>query len=149
YWQVPYKTTFDEAQVVASPVLQKDLLLCLAAWNRGSLMLKLDPAKPAASVLWKTRQKPTTTISTPLFRDDRHFYSTLGDGSLACLDASTGKEVWTTQEPTSKRLGTAHLTPNGGRVFLFNQSGHLILARLTPRGYRELGRCLLVEPTPG
>ena len=38
---------------------------------------------------------------------------------------------------------------NGDRVFLFNHSGHLILARLTPKGYEERGRCLLVEPTAG
>ena len=46
-------------------------------------------------------------------------------------------------------MSTAHLTPNGDRVFLFNESGHLILARLTPKGYQELGRTLLVEPTAG
>src|SRR5262249_57811879 len=64
YWQVPRKSTFDEAEVVASPVLHKDLLLCLSAWSRGSKMLKLGPEKPAASVLWETRSKPATMIST-------------------------------------------------------------------------------------
>ena len=148
-WQVPYKATFDPAQAVASPVVHKDQLLCLAAWNRGSLMLKLDADKPSASVLWKTRTRPTTTMSTPLFQDDGHFYATEGNGSLCCLDAATGDEVWATREPTSKNFGHAHLTPNGNRVFLFNQTGHLVLARLTPQGYQELGRCLLVEPTAG
>jgi outer membrane protein assembly factor BamB len=149
YWQVPRKSTFDEAEVVASPVLYKDRLLCLGAWNRGSKMLKLDPDKPAASVLWETRSKPATTISTPLFQDDRSFYAVQNDGSLCCLDAASGDEVWATQEPTGKRLGTAHLTPNGDRVFLFNHTGHLILAKLSPQGYEERGRCLLVEPTAG
>jgi WD40 repeat protein len=149
FWQVPWKATFDEAQVVASPVLYKDHLLCLSAWNRGSKMLKLDPEKPAASVVWETRSKPTTTITTPLFQDDRHFYSIDSDGSLCCLDATSGEEVWATREPTSERFGHAHLTPNGDRVFLFNHKGQLILAKLTPKGYQELGRCLLVEPTAG
>src|SRR5262249_19488321 len=132
FWQVPWKATFDEAQVVASPVLHKDLLLCLSAWNRGAKMLKLDADKPAASVLWETRSKPSTTFSTPLFQDDRYFYGVEGDGSLCCLDATNGDEVWTTREPTSGRFGHAHLTPNGDRVFLFNHKGQLILARLTP-----------------
>jgi WD40 repeat protein len=73
----------------------------------------------------------------------------LGDGGLACLDATNGNEVWTSREATSESYGNAHLTPNGDRVFLFNQKGHLILARLAPEGYQELGRCLLVEPTAG
>src|SRR5262249_17471334 len=90
-----------------------------------------------------------TTISTPLFQDDNHIYAVLIDGSLACLDAESGDQIWSTMEPTSKGRGNAHLTPNGDRVFLFNQSGHLILARLTPKGYQELGRTLLVEPTAG
>ena len=106
FWEVPRKATFDEAEVVASPVLFKDLLLCMGAWNRGSVLLRLDGEKPAAAVVWKTRQKPTTTIGTPLFLDERHFFAAMGDGSLACLDATTGNEVWTTQEPTGKRLGS-------------------------------------------
>jgi outer membrane protein assembly factor BamB len=149
YWRVPYKATFDEAQAVASPVLRKDMLLCLGAWNRGSMMLKLDPAKPAATVFWKTRSKPTTTISTPLFLDDTHVAVMNGDGSLGCVDALTGDELWNSREPTSTGFGNLHLTPNGDRVFLFNHRGHLILAHLTPAGYQELGRALLVEPTAG
>jgi outer membrane protein assembly factor BamB len=125
------------------------MLLFMGAWSRGSKMLKLDSAKPAASILWETGAKPTTTISTPMFQDDGHFYAILGNGSLACIEATTGKEVWTTREPTSGSYGNAHLTANDGRVFLFNHVGHLILARLTPKGYEELGRCLLVEPTAG
>jgi WD40 repeat protein len=149
YWQVPFRATFDEAQMVASPVVHQDRLLCLGAWGRGSKMLTLDARRPAASVRWGTSNKPTTTISTPLFADDKYFYAVLGDGQLACLDATNGDQVWGTAEPTSKGRGNAHLTPNGDRVFLFNQSGHLLLARLTPKGYQELGRTLLVEPTAG
>jgi WD40 repeat protein len=149
FWQVPWKATFDPAQMVASPVWHKDKLLFMGAWSRGSKMLKLDAAKPEAAVLWETGTKPTTTISTPLFRDDDYFYAILGNGSLACLETTTGKEVWSTREPTSESFGNAHLTPNGDRVFLFNHTGHLILARLTKDGYRELGRALLVEPTAG
>ncbi|HZJ14611.1 MAG TPA: PQQ-binding-like beta-propeller repeat protein [Chthoniobacteraceae bacterium] len=149
HWQVPWKASFDPAQMVATPVLHRDMLLFMGAWSRGSKMLKLDPAKPAATVLWETGAKPTTTISTPLFQDDDYFYAVLGNGSLGCLEAATGKEVWTTREPTSGSYGNLHMTPNSDRVFLFNHTGHLILARLTPKGYQELGRCLLVEPTAG
>jgi WD40 repeat protein len=152
YWQVPYRATFDEAQAVASPVVHKDMLLCLGAWNRGSLMLKLDDQKPGASVLWKTRSKPTTTISTPYFLDDGHVMVMNGDGSLGCIDAATGDELWNTREPTSRGFGNLHMTPavdGSQRTFLFNHRGHLILARLTASGYEELGRALLVEPTAG
>jgi WD40 repeat protein/outer membrane protein assembly factor BamB len=148
-WQVPFKTTFDPAQATASPVWHKNLLLFLGAWNRGSLMLKFDPGKPEAAVHWRTRNQPTTMISTPYFLDDSHFCGIDGAGNLFCADASTGDERWSTRETAGAQLGTAHLTPNGDRVFLFNQQGHLIAAKVTPQGYQEFGRCLLVEPTPG
>ncbi len=149
FWQVPWKAQFDPAQMVASPVRYKDRVLFLGAWSRGSKMLKLDAEKPAAAIAWETGAKPNTTISTPLFQDDDYFYAILGNGSLACLEAATGNEVWTSREATSGSFGNVHFTPNGDRVFLFNHTGHLILARLTKEGYRELGRCLLIEPTAG
>ena len=37
--------------------------------------------------------------------------------------------------------------PQGGRFFLPNEQGDLILARLTPTGYQELSRTKLLEPT--
>lgn len=148
-WQVPYKATFDPAQATATPVVHGNKVLCLAAWNRGSMMLELDQEKIGASVLWKTRANPTASIGTPVFRDDKVIYAIVGDGALCALDPATGDEIWRTREATSERMGTAHLIPNGDRTFIVNQQGHLILARLTREGYHELGRMLLVEPTAG
>lgn len=149
YWKVPYKCNFDDAQVVASPVLQGDRLLCMAGWGRGSFMLQLDTMKPAVSEVWRTRKAPSTMTATPTFHNEKYFYNMLNDGKFACLDAATGEEVWTTNEVGGQRHGTAHITRNGEKFFLFNQRGQLILANLSAAGYRELGRCLLVEPTAG
>jgi WD40 repeat protein len=148
-WQVPFKATFDPAQATATPVVHGDKMLCLAAWNRGSMMLQLDLEQPGASVFWKTRSDPTASTSTPVFQDDKSIYTIVGDGALCCVDAATGDEIWRTREPTSERFGMAHLVTNGERCFLLNQQGHLIAARLTPEGYREAGRMPLVEPTAG
>jgi outer membrane protein assembly factor BamB len=148
YWKEKWKTGFDAAQVVATPVLHKDRLLFVMAWNRGSRMLKLDLEKPAASVLWRTRSRPATMMSTPFMIDDNHFCSIDNVGGLCCSDANSGVEVWrTTEVAGSSSTSQAHMTPNGDRVFLFNHRGQLISARITPRGYEETGRTLLVEPT--
>jgi outer membrane protein assembly factor BamB len=150
YWQQRWRTTFDAAQVVATPVLFKDRLLFVMAWSRGSMMLKLGARAPTASVVWKTRSRPTTTISTPAFIDDGHFCSIDNAGGLCCLEAASGREVWRTSQVAGRgALGHAHLIRNGKRFFLFNQRGHLISAELTAKGYRETGRTLLVEPTAG
>lgn len=148
-WQVPFKATFDPAQATATPIVHKDKMLCLAAWNRGSMMLQLNAEKPGAKVFWKTRSQPTASTSTPVFQDDKHIYTIAGDGALCCLDAANGDEIWKTRDATSKQFGMAHLVVNGERCFLLNQQGHLIAARLTPEGYQELGRMPLIEPTAG
>lgn len=148
-WQVPFKATFDPAQATATPVVHHDKLLCLAAWNRGSMMLQLDGQKPSASVFWKTRSQPTASINTPVFRHEKYIYTIIGDGALCCLDAATGDEIWNTRAATSELFGAAHIVTNADRYFLLNQQGHLISAHLTPEGYHETGRMPLIEPTAG
>ena len=37
--------------------------------------------------------------------------------------------------------------PQGNRAFLFNERGDLILARLTPERYQEIGRANILTPT--
>jgi hypothetical protein len=39
------------------------------------------------------------------------------------------------------------MTVNGSSVFIYNELGELILAHLSPQGYREICRTTLVEPT--
>jgi len=148
-WQVPFKATFDPAQATATPVVHGDKMLLLAAWNRGSMMLKLNLEQPGAEVFWRTRSQPTASVNTPVFQHEKFIYTVVGDGSLCCLDAATGDEIWKTREATSERFGNAHIVPNGDRLFLLNQQGHLISARLTPEGYHETGRMPLIEPTAG
>ena len=36
---------------------------------------------------------------------------------------------------------------NGQRMFLFNERGELIIARLSRQGYQEISRAKLIEPT--
>jgi len=148
-WQVPFKAMFDPAQATATPVVHGNRMLCLAAWNRGSMMLELDTEKPGAEILWKTRSQPTASTGTPVFQDDKHIYTIVGDGSLCCLDPESGDVIWKTREATSERFGMAHIVTHGDGCFLLNQQGHLISAKLTPEGYSETGRTPLIEPTAG
>ncbi|MBI3465822.1 MAG: PQQ-binding-like beta-propeller repeat protein [Planctomycetes bacterium] len=143
HWRQRLLTSAD--YVVSTPVCHKDLLLL------GGLMMKLDPDKPAASVLWPATRAASRRIlshtSTALFRGD-HLYSAKSFGELVCIEASTGKQVWETDKVTEVRNGASiHLTANGHCVFLYNERGELIRAQLTPEGYQELGRVALLEPT--
>jgi len=77
-----------------------------------------------------------------------YVYSAKSNGELVCLEAATGRQVWANSNLTELKFGASiHLTPNGDATFLFTDEGNLILARLTPDGYREISRAHLLEPT--
>jgi outer membrane protein assembly factor BamB len=150
YWSMDYKCAWDVAEVIATPVLQDDRLLFLKGWGRGALMLRLDSGKPAAAELWRTRSDPSTLMATPVFSGPDHFISIHGQKGICFNSAEAGKQLWSDRRAIgAARMGYAHPTPNGDRMFIFNQSGHLILGRATTNGFEQLGDTLLVEPTLG
>jgi hypothetical protein len=114
-------------------------------------MLKLDTDRPAASVLWPGTKAVSRRIlsntSTALLAGG-HVYSARSGGELACLEARTGKQVWQTDKVTDLKSGASiHLTANGDAAFLYTDRGELIRAHLTAKGYREVSRARLLEPT--
>jgi outer membrane protein assembly factor BamB len=155
YWTVPF---FSKAGLsIPMPRLDGDRLFITAFYN-GSLMLKLDQAKPTATVLWKGKgrgEKPSLTdalhsiMPTP-FIQDGYIYGVCSYGELRCLKADTGERVWATFDATTGkevRWGNAFLVPQSDRFWLFNEQGDLILAKLTPKGYEEISRAKILEPT--
>jgi outer membrane protein assembly factor BamB len=143
YWRERLVTGVDYA--VSTPIYHQNLLLI------GGLMLELDAAKPGASVLWPNTRAVSRRIlsntSTALFRGE-HLYSARSSGELVCLEARTGKQVWETDKVTDLKGGASiHLTSNGDSVFLYTDKGELIRAQLTPKGYKEISRTRLLEPT--
>ena len=150
YWRIPFKDRAD--MTICAPVIHDDYLF-VSSYYGGSLMLKLDDDRPAASVVWRDKRgvaaKLALCISTPLFKG-HHLYGIDRSGSLRCLEISTGKLVWETTRATGGiEHGNAHITPNGQREFLFNEAGELIITELTPEGYHELSRTQLIAATAG
>jgi len=78
------------------------------------------------------------------------------DAFLECVDLKTGKELWRTQPQWNEKIGkgdTAReislglfrcwLMPVDGKVLCLGEYGHLVIAELTPKGYRETSRAWL------
>lgn len=155
YWSEPFKTKLGHA--VVSPRFAEGHLLVTAFFD-GSKLLRLDPARPAASVVWSIRgpneSKPEGLhglLCTP-FIEGGHIYGICSYGQLRCLKLATGERVWETLAATTAnakpaRWGTAFLVKHGDRFFLYNEVGDLIIARLSPAGYEEISRTHLLDPT--
>lgn len=153
YWSQPFQS--NQGLSVATPRIVGDKLLISSFYN-GSLLMTLNAAKPDASVLWRrSGQNERITdslhslISTPVIDGDK-IYGVCSYGELRCLDLKTGDREWATFDATSRqsaRWGNAFLVRHEDRYFLFSEQGDLIIARLQPDGYHELGRAHLLEPT--
>jgi outer membrane protein assembly factor BamB len=56
--------------------------------------------------------------------------------------------VWESLKATSRaRWGTIHMVRNADRIWMFNERGELIIAKLSPAGYDEISRAKLIAPT--
>jgi outer membrane protein assembly factor BamB len=155
YWSEKFNAKFG--MTIATPRRSGDLLFLTTFYN-GSLMMRLDKEKPAATVLWKISGKNEQhtaslhgVLCTPAF-DGENIYGVCSYGQLRGLESQTGKRLWETFAATSADAGevrwaNAFITPNANRYFLFNEKGDLIIANLTPKGYEETSRAHLLEPT--
>ena len=152
YWTYPFPPTRMVINV-PTPVVSGDRLF-LTAFYDGSLMLKLRQDEPRVEKLWRrqgTSERHTDAlhamISTPLMEGDA-VYGVDSYGELRCLDAGTGNRIWEDLTAVPKaRWATIHMVRNGGRTWMFNERGELIIGTLSPQGFHEISRAKLIEPT--
>jgi len=152
YWQFPFAV--QAGLTVPMPRQQGDRLFVTAFYNGPRMLQVSGGEEPSATLLWKGNSNSETRtdklhsiMPTPIFEKD-YIYGICSYGQLRCLDARTGERVWETYEATGEgRWWNAFLIPNGDRVFIHNEQGDLIIANLSPKGYEEISRAKLVEPT--
>lgn len=152
YWKHPFPAR-NTIIGISTPVHDKGLLF-LTNFFDGSLMLKLDTGAPAVEKLWQRAgvdEKNTdalhSIISTPILKGG-YIYGVDSYGELRCLDAQTGDRIWESLDAVPKaRWATIHFVQHAGKVWMFNERGELIISELSPKGYKEISRAKLIEPT--
>jgi outer membrane protein assembly factor BamB len=142
FWREAMATSGNDS--AATPIFQNGKLLV------SGLMVEVSFDPPEGKILWPQERAPSKRIlsntSTAVLRGD-YVYGARGMGELVCLEAATGKEVWSTNSVTAlKNGGSIHITRQGEGYFLFTDEGSLIRAELSPGGYREVNRAHLIDP---
>jgi outer membrane protein assembly factor BamB len=149
YWAEPLKPAYGMS--IMAPRKDADLLFAGGIGDVAACF-KLAKDRPAAEVLW--RGTPRTAVypvcMTP-FVEDGIIYGVDTRGELRGVKMETGERLWETYKPTTgerfAQSGTAFLVKNGDRFILFNETGDLIIAKLSPKGYEEVSRAHILEPT--
>ncbi len=150
YWQQPFHV--EMGMTLATPVSSGRHLLVSSFFN-GSMLIDLSGGK--ARPVWKGRSDSEVdtdglhaVINTPVIDGD-FLYGICSYGQLRCLSLKTGARVWETMEAVKEkaRWASGFIVRHRDRYFINNDRGELILARLSPEGYREIGRTRLIKPT--
>ena len=161
FWSEPLKPAYGMS-IMAPQVAdtKQGRVLYASGIGRVGALFALAPDGTGAKVLW--RGEPKTAVycanSTPFIAGNTLYGCDCETGFLTAVDLATGARLWETGQPTMGdrrgKHGTAFLvrhepSKNAGdrRTWLFSETGDLILARLTPQAYEELGRSHLLDPT--
>jgi outer membrane protein assembly factor BamB len=158
YWDVPLKPEYGMS--IMSPVHAGDRLFAGGIGWAG-VTLKLDKDKPAVTEVWRGETGKANglyPVNSPPVVENGVLYGTDQPGPLRAVELDTGKRLWSTtlpvigkeEDPEDRNAhgsGTAFLVKNGDRYFIFGESGHLVIAKLSPKGYEEIDRAKLLDPT--
>jgi outer membrane protein assembly factor BamB len=161
FWSEPLKPAYGMS-IMAPQVAdtKQGRVLYASGIGRVGALFALAPGGTGVKVLW--RGEPKTAVycanSTPFIAGNTLYGCDCETGFLTAVDLATGARLWETGQPTMGdrrgRHGTAFLVRHepsknagDGRTWLFSETGDLILARLTPQAYEELGRSHLLDPT--
>jgi outer membrane protein assembly factor BamB len=148
YWEIPFRVELN--LTVATPVYRPPYLFITTHYS-GIRTLLMDEAKPAATLLWQTsfgEDQINPWSGTPVIDGD-HVYGLNSMGVMRALELKTGKRLWESQQATKEHAqwSSAYITRNGDRMFIKNDRGELIIAKLSPKGYEEISRTSLIKPT--
>jgi len=151
YWSVPLRPSAGMS-IIGPRKLGK--YLYVSAMGNISALLELDQTRPHAEVVWRGIAKNSVycSNSTPFLEDGTIYGCDIETGALIAADMKDGTRLWQTTKPTDNsprrsRHATVFLVKHEERFLLFNELGDLILAKLSPEGYEELGRQHVLDPT--
>jgi outer membrane protein assembly factor BamB len=148
YWTVK-QPTVNGTSIMSPRVFENQLFI--GAWQRKGLLLKIDTDKPAAKSVWKgDRDSAVYPVNNTPIIDGGFIYGVCTDGELRCVDIKDGERKWESYKPVAgekAQSGTAHIVKNGDRFFIANEKGDLVIAKLTPKGYDEVGRWHMLAAT--
>lgn len=148
-WGHPFKTYQNMA--IAMPRRLGDKLF-VTGYPQTAFLFQLKADPPGVDVVWKAERKLgfTSCFGTP-FEVDGYLYGTDKGNVLTCIKADTGERTWQSygwcKDKPRRTGGDLFLTRHGERFFLFTELGDLLIVKLSPKGYEEIDRTHLLEPT--
>jgi len=151
-----WKIEFVQKQMIiniSTPVLYNNHLF-VSSFFDGAMVIKLSNTNHSAEKVWfrggeneRNTDALHCCISTPVILDG-YVYGVDSYGELRCLDLLTGDRIWEDLTAVKRaRWANIHFVQNKDLIYMFNENGELIIARLSKEGFDEIDRAKLIEPT--
>jgi outer membrane protein assembly factor BamB len=154
FWSTDLKPEYGMS-IMAPRKWHDELFVGGIGFHAASYKLARD--KPAVNLEWLgKRDTAVYPVNSTPFIEDGVVYGVDQPGILRAVKLQTGERLWGSFKPvvgkdlpadTRINSGTAFLVKNGDRFVIFSETGELILAHLTPKGYDEVSRARIIEPT--
>ena len=150
-WTYPLQPRYGMA--IAAPQISGNRLFA-SGIGETAVMLQMLPDGTPGQALWtgKPKMGVYSGNATALFDGSEIYGADCGSGAYIAVNAENGERYWETFSLTTggeRRAshGTAFTIKHQDKYFIFTETGHLVLASLSPQGVQEHGRMQLLEPT--
>ena len=134
--EVLWRHPIGEDTIVSPLFIAPDKFFASSAQRgKGGLMIRVSAGESGefeTEEIW-TERKMRNHFNNSVAVDN-HVYG-FDNSTLRCLDATTGKIVW-----SQRGFGKGSLIAHGDRLIVLGDQGLLALVEATPDEYRELGR---------
>lgn len=122
-----------------APLVRSNQVVAARGYGFGVALLDLEKSKEGFEV----KEQYVQNVTLPPWQEatvwqDDHLYLGTRTG-LACLEAKTGKAIWTESRDRGGIAGQAALTVADGRFYLRSQRGKVVLAEANPKGFSVRG----------
>lgn len=138
-WRVPFKTTYGRH--VTTPVVVNDTVM-ISSHEFGLVGVHVARigSEFKAAVAW-TNKKAAINFASPV-AVGAHLYGVGPAKNLVCVEAKSGKLVWSKDSYFTSAAGKAHASflVMGANLLVLTDSGQLVLLAADPKEARELSR---------
>jgi outer membrane protein assembly factor BamB len=135
-WRMPWPDEWNEN--IVTPVQYKDLVI-FSGVRKGCVAVHLEKSAAGwtAKTVWENKDI-LMYMNSPVVEGDHLFgMSSKRKGQYFCMEAATGKVLWTTE---GREGANASILNAGDFLFFLNSDAGLIVSRRSPAGFEMLAK---------
>ena len=153
-----FRSRLRDSVNAAMPVVVDDKVFLSAAYDVGSVLLRVAPDGKSVEEVWKDEEILQTHWTTPIYRGG-HLYGFSGrneaGSSMRCVELDTGELKWKTADDSpdaiiSPKDGSSSIEPKyygrgsavlaNDKLIVLAERGALALVAATPEKFEEISR---------